>query len=138
VLATSRLLARMAEAVHAVEQLRTSTDPLLSPPTLADAFERRAWEILFRERTAPLRSALDDLLAEADRRQAELTAEVWPVRFASCLAACERHFEELRLRGPEQAANRKLAEDQWTRMLAAGEALASLAALDRRTSTAAD
>ncbi len=131
---TSRLLERMARTVLAVEELRASTDPLLGPsPAAADGLQRRAWEVLFRERTAPLRGALDGLLADLDPPPAELTGEAWPVRLASCLAACERHFEELRLRGAEQASNRELAEHQWSRMLAAADALSSLAARGAET-----
>jgi hypothetical protein len=83
----------------------------------------RAWQVVFHRETAPVRDELDDLLHDVQSdRSREIDAEDWPTRFVSCLIACERHFEERRSRR-DMATNRKLAEDQWQRMLAAGRAL---------------
>jgi len=120
---TRRILERMAGAVAGVEGFRTSSDPLLSPPAMSDRMKYRAWRVVFHRETAPVRDELDDLLHDVQNdRSREIDAEEWPARFVSCLIACERHFEERRSRR-DMATNRKLAEDQWERMLAAGRAL---------------
>jgi hypothetical protein len=127
---TRRILGRMAGAVADVEEFRTSDDPLLSPPAASDRMKYRAWQVVFHRETAPVRDDLDDLLhAVQNNRSKELDAEDWPGRFLSCLIACERHFEERRARR-DMAANRKLAEDQWERMLAAGRALSIFASVE--------
>lgn len=125
---TLRILSRMGSAIGQVEGLRVSEDPLLVSPESDDRVQRRVWEVIFRHRTAPLRSTLDLLLHDLeDRRAPELEAQEWPLRFMSCLIACERFFEEQRSEGGATATNRKLADDQWERILVAGEALDTLA-----------
>lgn len=129
---TARLFERMAGAVARVESFRTSDDPLLVPPHGADRLQQQAWEVVFQRRTAPVRDTLDDVLHDLHHGRApELESEEWPSRFVSCLAACERHFEERRAEGDRATSNRRLAEDQWERILAAGQALEALSALAR-------
>ena len=56
----------------------------------------------------------------------ELQGQHWPTRLISCLTACERHFVERGRVGRERATNGDLAELQWQRIVAAGEALEAL------------
>lgn len=125
---TLRMLTRMSGAVGQVESFRVSEDPLLVPPDSDDRAQRRVWQVIFGHQTAPLRSTLDVLLHDLeDQRAPELESQEWPLRFMSCLIACERFFEEQRSRGGATATNRKLADDQWERILVAGDALDALA-----------
>lgn len=124
---TMRMLRRIADAVREVEEFRRSDDPLLVRP---DSGSERAWQIVFQRRMEPLRAMLDDVIHDlSDRRAPQLDVEPWPTHFISCVAACERHFEELRAEGTGASTNRRLADDQWERILAAARALLALSAL---------
>jgi hypothetical protein len=122
--ATLKLLGEMAEAVTAVDGLRTALDPVLAGPPPAEPNRRRAWENLRREPLSELERTLDTVADSVGRDHApELTGQTWPARFVSCLTACERYFDERVLLGPSRAPNGELAAAQWTRILAAGEVL---------------
>ena len=124
---TWRFLVRASGAIHAIEDLRTTSDPILSGPVPTDAKQRRAWLRLRRERIHPLESELD-YLGEALRRgyAPELDSEIWLQRFVGCLIACERYFEQRTRLGAEKASNQELARDQWEGFLAAARAFAAL------------
>ena len=70
---------------------------------------------------------LDGTLESLQRGHASaLEGQDWPVRLVTCLAACERHFEELGRLGEDRATNRDLTQSQWDTILAAAGALDSL------------
>lgn len=127
---TLRVLARIADAVDAVEALRSSNDPLLVGPPPQERERRELWLRLRREEFQPVESELDELAEQVQRGHApELREQPWALRMVTCLAACERHFEARARVGEEQATNRDLARAQWERMRAAAEALRALADL---------
>jgi hypothetical protein len=129
---TRRMLARIVDAVDAVESLRSSSDPLLAGPPPADRDRRELWLRLRREEIQPVESELDELAEQLQRGHApELEDQTWTLRMVTCLTACERHFEARARVGEEQATNRDLALDQWDRLLAAADALRALAELGR-------
>lgn len=121
---TRQMLDRVVQAVAHVESLRTTDDPILTEPQPESRLRRRALETLRKQRIAPLRDALDDLLDDLQQGHApELQQAGWPFGLLSCLMASERHFEERLLVGEQEASYGKLADDQWDRILAAGKAL---------------
>jgi hypothetical protein len=121
---TRDVLRRIARAVEAVSELRSSNDPLLTEPEPQDPNRRLAWSRARAERLAPLEAELDDLLAVVQRERAsDLASASWPVRLVTCLTACERYFES-------RAANGELAEAQWPRIVAAARALRELALVE--------
>jgi hypothetical protein len=125
---TRRILVQMADSIRLVQGLRTSTDPLLAGPAPGDPGQREVWEALRRERIEVLESTLDETLEAIQRGHASVLDDyTWPVRMVTCLAACERHFEERVRVGEEQAINRDLADAQWPTLLAAADALDALA-----------
>jgi hypothetical protein len=127
---TARLLRRMASAVRAVDAIRTSRDPMLSGPPPDDDALRETWVRLRSTRIEPVEDELDSILGMVQRDHAsDLEDQSWPIRFVSCLTACERFFEQQPRLGAERAANRELAEAQWPTVLAAADALAALAEL---------
>lgn len=127
---TRRMLQRIADDIRAVEELRTSTDPLIAGPPPQDRKKREVWLRLRQEPIQALEFELDELLLALQRGHApEIAEEEWTVRLVSCVAACERHFEARIRVGEERATNRELAAAQWSRLLAAGNALRALAAL---------
>jgi len=127
-LQTRRMLGRIAEAVDTIEELRTSTDPLLVGPPPEDREHRELWLRLRREKIQPIEAELDELVELLQRGHApELQEEEWPLRLVTCLTACERHFEARGRVGEEQATSRDLARDQWDRLRAAADVLRALA-----------
>jgi hypothetical protein len=125
---TRDMLLQTADAIRAIEGLRTSDDPVLVGPAPEGAVERRHWSRRRQERIRALEGRLDDLMQSLRRAYApELTEQTWPLRLSGCLAACERHFDERQVRGESQAINRDLALQQWRPMLAAEHALRALA-----------
>jgi hypothetical protein len=127
---TVDLLLDVVQAIDTVEEMRTSDDPLVAGPAPSDRALRDAWVRLRRTRIDPVEADLDEILRMVRRDySSELEEESWPIRFVSCLTACERYFEQRTRLGDSRAANRALAESQWPRILAASEALAALADL---------
>lgn len=124
------VLGRVARAVRSVEAMRTSENPLLAGPPPEDPARHRAWLSARRDELRILERELD-LVGEMLRGgyAPELEGEGWLLRFAACLTACERHFEERVRVGPGEAAQRDLAEAQWSAILAAGDALDRLASI---------
>ena len=59
----------------------------------------------------------------------ELESESWPTRLVSCLAACERYFEQRVRLGEREAQNAELAQAQWAPLTAAADVLEALAFL---------
>ncbi len=125
---TLTYLARLAHAVRTVEGVRTSKNPFVAGPAPDESLRRRAWLMARREELLPVERELD-LLGELLRggHAPDLAVARWPGRFAACLTACERYFDE-RVVSPEAPPNRTLAEAQWDRFLAAGDALEALSA----------
>jgi hypothetical protein len=127
---TRRVLGDIAESIRLVEELRTSSDPMLAGPAPEDPQRREMWLRLRRERISTLEQQLDRLLDALLRGHAPALGEhQWPVRLVTCLTACERHFEERVRVGEKQAINYDLARVQWDRLLAAAEALQAFADL---------
>ncbi len=127
---TRKLLARTVDVLRKVEEFRTSRDPVVAGPPPADPAMREAWERLRENRTQLLEKDLDELLASVRRERApSLAEEVWPVRLASCLTACQRHFEQRTRLGEDRATSRELALAQWDRLLAAADAMEAIAGL---------
>jgi hypothetical protein len=124
---TLRFFSRLAAAVQAVEELRSSSDPVLAGPVPEDREHRRDWLIARAERVRPVERRLDELTELLRRGHAPaLEDERWVPRFTACLTACERNFDErVRLGNEAIAPNRELAEAQWDRILAAAGILAS-------------
>jgi len=128
--ATQRVLAQIAEAIGLVEELRTSTDPLLVGPPPDDPQRKEIWLAVRRDRILSLEAQLDQVLEAIQRGHApELSEHEWLVRLVTCLTACERHFEERLRLGEDQAINRELVRSQWDRLLTAAQALQALADL---------
>jgi len=122
-----RYLDRVVKAIRRVEELRESEDPILAGPVPTDSMRRRAWMSLRRQKIDPLEHELDALAGMVRNGHApELEDQTWPERLLSCLAACERYFEQRVRLGPERAINQELAATQWPPLLAAGEALEAL------------
>jgi len=129
-LATRRYLRELGEAVEAVESFRTTRDPILAGPIPTEPRRRRLWLGARERRVEPLERRLDRLLDMLqDGFAPELESEEWPLRFVSCLTACQRHFDAVVVRGRDNAGNGQLAASQWDRILAAGEAFSATAAL---------
>jgi len=128
---TRRFLQRVVEAVDRVEEYRTSKDPLISGPPPEDDDLRAAWQRMRGESYQELEELLDEVLQSSRvDHLSDLREEGWPVRIASCVSACERHFEELGRIGEDRATNRDLAQEQWAAILAAAGALDSLLRVD--------
>jgi hypothetical protein len=128
--ATGRYLGRLVNVIRGVEEIRSSSDPILAGPAPGDRLRERAWLAVRRERIEPIEAELDFLTTAVRRGFApELEGEEWPSRFVSCMTACERYFERRVLLGEGGAPNRDLALDQWDGFLAASAALEALAAL---------
>lgn len=122
-----RYLDRLSKAIRRVEELRASDDPILAGPVPTDSMRRRAWMSLRRQKIDPLEHELDALANMVRSGHApELEDETWPERMLSCLAACERYFEQRVRLGPEKAINQELAAIQWDSLLAAAQALEAL------------
>ncbi len=128
--ATARYYHRIGELVRRVGELRQSEDPFLAgpPPTERNALHR--WLRSRRERIKPLEHELDVLMdMPEDGYVPELAGMEWPVRFVSCLMACERNFAERGRTGTEEAANQDLADAAWPFIRAAADALEGVANL---------
>lgn len=129
---TRRILTQVAESIRLVEELRTSSDPMLAGPPPRDPGQREVWLALRRERIEALEAQIDETLEALQRGHSSVLDDyTWPVRMVTCLAACERHFEERMRVGEEQAVNRDLARMQWASLLAAADALSALADVRR-------
>jgi hypothetical protein len=121
---TRDVLTRIARAVEAVSELRSSDDPLVTGPEPQEPQRRLAWSRARAERLAPLEAELDDLLAIVQReRTSDLASASWPVRLVTCLTACERYFGS-------RSADAELAETQWPRIVDAARALRELALVE--------
>lgn len=131
------VLGRVARAVRSVETMRTSENPILAGPAPEDPVRHRAWLSARRDELRILERELD-LVGEMLRGgyAPELEDQEWLHRFAACLTACERHFEERVRVGPGGASQRDLAEAQWPAILAAGDALDRLASIGPASSPA--
>ena len=128
------MLGEIAASVRLVEELRTSSDPLIAGPPPENPERREIWLAVRRDRIHSLERRLDMTLETLLRGHApDLEGHDWPLRLVTCLTACERHFEERVRVGEEHAINRDLAWQQWERMLAAAEALQALADLSHAT-----
>lgn len=127
---TREMLLRMAEVVDQVEALRTSDDPLIAGPGPSDKRHRETWEQVRRSRLLSLEDDLDGVLHDLESGHApELDADGWSARFVACLLASQRHFEARVRVGEERAGGLELVRQQWQPILAAAEALESLASL---------
>ena len=121
---TRRALRDMVAAIQAVEAVRVSDDPLITGPGPADPVKREAWLRVREKELFQVKQRLDRLLHTLRRNRAgSLSQESWPARLVSCIAACERHFDERGLQGETRATNYELAQNQWDRILAASGAL---------------
>jgi hypothetical protein len=128
--ATHRYLAKTAEAVRLVESLRVSADPTIAGPPPADSNALETWRRNRRGVFLPLEKDLDALLDMLqDGFVPELEDKDWPVRFVSCLMACERNIEERGRLGRDRAANGALVEAQWQAFVSAARALEALTAM---------
>ena len=128
--ATGKLMARMAEVIRTVDEVRTSSDPVLVGPPPADRAKRTSWERLRSNRLRPVERSLDELMNAVQRDHApELQGQQWPLRMVSCLTATERYFEQRWVAGVDRAPNRELAEAQWRPLNRAAAALDALAGL---------
>lgn len=126
-----RALGALRGMIDRVEELRTSSDPVLAGPPPDDPRRRLAWDRVRETRMNRMEEELDGLRRTLDRaRAAWLAGEEWPLRLVGCLTACQRHFDERVLRGPGGAINYDLARAQWDRILDAGLALESLLELE--------
>jgi hypothetical protein len=126
----------MVQTIDSVEALRTSKDPLVAGPPPSDSTMRNAWVRLRSTRIVPVEDELDQILGMVQRRySSQLEQEQWPIRFVSCLTACERFFEQRSRLGEKRAENGDLALSQWPRILAASRALAELSELQTTRQT---
>lgn len=125
---TQRYLNRLSEAIHSVDHLRTSKDPIIAGPVPEDRDPRYDWLLARNEIIRPLERSLDSLTDLLRGGHApKLEDEVWLPRLNACLTACERFFDErVRLGGEENAPNRELTFAQWERIRSAGRVLDSL------------
>jgi len=128
---TLHLLERIVAAIERVEALRSSLDPVISGPPPRKPEKRRQWLVARREAMQSIEAEFDGLLATIRRGHVpELIHSEWPGRLVTCLAACQRHFEERVRLGEDQAVNRDLAFAQWDVFLRAVDALRLLTRVD--------
>ena len=124
---TNRYLQRVAAAVHEIDKIRTSKNYLIAGPPPEDSLRRRAWEAARGDELRPLERELDVLVEMLKKGYVTGTsAETWPSRWLACVVACERNFEQRPRVAPDPAANEELAEAQWSRILAAADAIEAL------------
>lgn len=136
-IATRRYFRELAAAAAAVEAFRTSDDPILAGPVPVDPRRHRAWFGVRARRVQPLERQLDQLLIRLDHGFVpELEGFDWPHRFVSCMTACQRHFDDVAIRGPERASNQRLASTQWEPILAAARAFEALSMISGSSSEA--
>lgn len=127
-IATRRWFRSVAKTFAEIERLRTSDDPLLAGPA-PDRTRLYAWKELRSKRLKPLERQLDRLRLDLKEGFVpELSGEDWPMRFVSCMTACQRHFDERAIRGPG-AANAVLAQREWEPIRAMSRSLEALSAL---------
>lgn len=128
--ATRKLMTQMVDAIHAVDEIRRSGNPVLVGPAPAERHKRVGWERLRTDLLRPIESSLDELLTAVQRNHApELQGQQWPLRLVSCLTATERYFDQRWIAGADNAPNRDLAEAQWRPFNRAATALAALSGL---------
>ncbi len=129
-ISTRRYLQRLVGAVRQVDEVRSSDDPILAGPPPGDRMRYRAWSAVRERRIGAVEHELDRLVDLLRGGHApELENESWPTRLVSCLAACERHFEQRVRLGEREAQNAELAQAQWVPLTAAAEVLEALAFL---------
>ena len=120
---------RIVEMARTLDSLRDTEVALPGPPP-RDAVKRRAWEQLRHPEFTPIEDELDALMIDLERGHApELESEEWISSFLSSLLVCERHFEERARLGADRASNRDLTQRQWSRILAATDAMDALTTL---------
>lgn len=133
-IATRRYFRELAAAAAAVEAFRTSDDPILAGPVPEDPARHRAWFAVRERRVQPLERQLDQLLIRLENGFVpDLEAFDWPQRYISCMTACQRHFDDLAIDGPDAASNRRLAASQWGPILAASRAFEALSMVSGST-----
>ena len=126
-ISSRRYLRRLVEAVRRVDEVRDSDDPILAGPVPEGSMRKRAWLAVRQQRIDPLERELDSLMTAVRGGHApELAEKDWPGRLISCVAACERHFEQRVRLGAEQASNYDIASAQWDSVLTATDALEAL------------
>jgi len=125
--ATRDVLADLVAASRAVEGMRGSRDPLLAGPVPDDPRRADVWLQLRSVQVRAIEERLDRALTRVLREHAAaLEAWDWPLRFVSCVTACERFFDERVRLGEDRAANRDLAGAQWDRIVLGTAALDAL------------
>ncbi len=126
-ISTHTTLRRIVEMTRALNNLRGTEEPALPGPAPTDSVKRRAWDRLRHPRFTPVEDELDAVMIDLERGHApELESEEWISRFLSSLLVCERHFEERARLGEERATNHDLAQQQWSRIMAATDAMDAL------------
>jgi hypothetical protein len=125
---TASLLRAIGGGVRAVEDLRTTRDPILAGPTPEPGLRQRAWASLREQRLRPLHAELDILTERASRGlPPSLAGTTWPARMVACLVSGERQIEgALAERAPEAAP--APAPEQHAALLAAAEAFRAVLA----------
>ncbi len=121
---------RIVEMARTLDSLRDTKEVALPGPAPKDAVKRRAWDQLRHPEFRPIEDELDALMIDLERGHApELESEEWISSFLSSLLVCERHFEERARLGEQRASNRDLTQRQWSRILAATDAMEALTTL---------
>jgi hypothetical protein len=122
---------RIVQMARTLDDLRDTDEVALPGPAPKDAVKRRAWDRLRHPRFTPVEDQLDALMIDLERGQApELESEEWIPSFLSSLLVCERYFEERARLGEHRASNRELSRRQWSRILAATDAMDALTTVD--------
>ncbi len=126
-ISTRTAFQRIVEMARTLDGLRDTEEAALPGPPPEDSVRRRAWDRLRHPRFTPVEDELDALMIDLERGHApELESEEWISSFLSSLLVCERHFEERARLGEQRASNRDLTQRQWSRILAATDAMEAL------------
>jgi hypothetical protein len=124
---TLDVVADLVTAVRSVQAMQGSADPLLVGPVPQDPARADAWLQLRSVRVRAIEEDLDRALTRVLRGHAsDLEAWSWPLRYVSCLTACQRYLDERIRLGDDRAANRDLAGAQWPRIVLAADTLDAL------------
>jgi len=123
--AAASLLDAIAARVHAVEDLRTTKDPILAGRP-DPGLRQRAWASLREQRLRALYADLDVLTERASRElPPSLAGATWPARMVACLVSGERQIEgALADRAPD--APPVPGPEQHAALLAAADAMRAL------------